>query len=98
MKRVRLLSRRGSHTGQGAAELDPHDRIGIHCIIDAPGALRKVPPTPAGRLHDGGKGDVPSAAPWPLADLAVEIVPTVFDEFQSRFQSHGSGQIADLLE
>src|SRR6185503_3231988 len=98
MKQLRLLSERGSHIGQGAAELDPHDRIGIHCIINAPGALRKVPPAPAGRLQHVGKADAPSAAPWPLTDLAVKIVPTVFDEFQSRFQSHGSGQIADLLE
>src|SRR6476659_5823086 len=28
----------------------------------------------------------------------LEFVPPVFDEFQPRFQAHGSGQIADLLE
>src|SRR4029079_3579900 len=71
MKQLRLLSERGSHIGQGADELDPHDRIGIHCIIDAPSDLRKVPPPPAGRLQHVGKADAPSAAPWPLADLAV---------------------------
>src|SRR6476660_5507619 len=98
MKHLRLLSERGGHIGQGAAELDAHDRIGIHCIIDASGALRQVPPAPAGRLQHVGKADSPPAAPWPLADLAVEIVPPVFDEFQPRFQAHGSGHIADLLE
>src|SRR5512146_1120646 len=98
VKEFGFLAEGRRDVGEGTAEFHAHDSVGVHGIVDAPGALGKVSSSPTCGLHPVGEANFPSSPPGPFPDFAVQIVPAIFDELEPGLQSHGTGHIADLLQ
>src|SRR6185503_5282504 len=91
-----LLTKGGGDIRDRTTEFDSHSIIGIHRVVDAARPLREVAASPTGRFQHIGQTDLLAPAAGTFSDLAIEIVPAVFDKLKTRLQAHGAGEITDL--
>src|SRR6185295_12338319 len=73
------------HVGQRAAVVQTQDAIGIGGALNI-ASRRRRPSSPARGLEKVRHADPAPAPARALTNLAVELLPTVLDEFKTRFQ------------